>query len=273
LTTRGGEEAALARQALGEGYDTVVGVGGDGTWSSIADALLVYGKDGVTLGLLPAGTGNDFGRNLGISGEDPEGAVRALAGGRVIRSDMGRVVGECRHEGREEGPRSGRHFLNLVGFGFDVAAVDQAKKARLLRGALLYKVAAIQQLFRFSGFTVSVAEGGGEGREGAALMLTITNGPFFGGGFPISPGADVQDGLLHACLIGNAGPLRRVRLFQQAGRGRHVEMREVRSLTSTSFSLAFPSPPRFEMDGDVYAASDNALQVEVLPGALPILAP
>jgi diacylglycerol kinase (ATP) len=271
-SSHSGEETALAHQAVAEGYDTIVAVGGDGTWSGVANGILNLGSPGVTLGLLPSGTGNDFGRSLGIPQNDPEGAVRILADGRVIRSDVGRILEECRHEGRQDPPRAGRYFLNVVGTGIDVATVDQAKGARFLRGELLYKVAALQQLFLFKGFRVSVDDGSRPKGPFDTLMLTIANGEFFGGGFPISPGATVQDGLLHACIIGNAKPLRRLLLFDRAGKGRHVGLPEVESLTSKSFSLSFPAPPRFESDGDLYVASENRLTMEIEPAALRVIA-
>lgn len=102
-------------------------------------------------------------------------------------------------------------------------------------------------------------------------MLTITNGEHFGGGFPISPRASVQDGILHACIIGNATPLRRMILFDRAGKGRHEALPEVEAATSNRFFLSFPSPPRFEVDGDLYVALEERLSVEVIPGALPVL--
>ncbi len=104
-------------------------------------------------------------------------------------------------------------------------------------------------------------------------MLTITNGEYFGGGFPIAPKASVQDGLLHACHIGNAQPLRRLVLFDKAGKGRHIGEREVDARKAERFNVRFPEPVRFEMDGDVYAAQGPELTVEVVRGALRVLAP
>ena len=72
----------MAEEALRKGYDTIVAVGGDGTLSAVADRLLTFGRPEVVFGVLPGGTGNDFGRNLGIPGNDLEGAVRILAAAR-----------------------------------------------------------------------------------------------------------------------------------------------------------------------------------------------
>jgi diacylglycerol kinase (ATP) len=273
VTSRSGEEASLAEEALKTGYDTIVAAGGDGTWSAVADRILSLDRTDVTFGVLPSGTGNDFGRNLGIPGNDLEGAVRILAGGRSIPVDVGRIIGPSRHEGRGDALREERFFLNVVGFGFDVAVVDGAKGANFLRGELLYKVTALQQLFRFPGFSLTLEDDLGFSRSERTLMLTITNGEHFGGGFPIAPGASVQDGVLHACYIGDAKPLRRLVLFDRAGKGRHEESAEVDARAAPLFRLSFPHPVRFEVDGDIFAASQPELTIEVRKGALKVLAP
>jgi YegS/Rv2252/BmrU family lipid kinase len=273
ITSRGGDEAPLADEALRSGYDTIVAVGGDGTWSAVADRILDSERTEVVFGVLPGGTGNDFGRNLGIQGNDLAGAVRVLAERRVLSVDVGRVMGPSRHDEREDSIRNRRFFLNVVGFGFDVAVARAARGARFFRGELLYKVTALQQLFRFPGFSVRLEDDGDFSRSDPTLMLTVTNGVYFGGGFPIAPGASVQDGLLHACYVGDAKPLRRLVLFDKAGKGRHEGLTEVDAVGSARFRLSFPAPPRFEIDGDIYAATEPDLTLEVAKGALRVLAP
>lgn len=271
-TTRPGEEALLTDHALADGFDLVVAAGGDGTWGNVADRVVASGRTDVAFGMLPSGTGNDFGRSLGISPSDPREAVRALAAGRTRMVDVGRVETPS---APEHAPQrfEARHFLNLVGFGFDVAVIDAAAGARFLKGELLYKVTALQQLFRFPGLPLALEGSAGSRRDGRHLMLTVSNGRFFGGGFPIAPGARADDGLLHACCIGDAAPLTRLRLFSLAERGRHVEAPQVEVVPDRAFRLTFPEPPRFEMDGDIRQASGTELEVRVVPGALRAVAP
>jgi diacylglycerol kinase (ATP) len=273
ISSRAGEEASMAEAAIRDGYDTVIAVGGDGTWSAVADRILTLGRPDVTFGILPSGTGNDFGRNLGVPGGDAEAAVRILTEGHGIRVDVGRILGGTRHEEREAESREDRFFLNVVGFGFDVAVVDEARGASFLRGEVLYKVSALKQLFRFPGFEMTLEAEGGYRRSERTLMLTITNGKFFGGGFPIAPGASLCDGALHACHIRDAKPLRRLLLFDRAGKGRHEISPEVDALAAPRFKLAFPRPVRCEVDGDVYATAGEEISVEVREGALRVLAP
>ena len=190
VTKEAGEESILADQALADGgFDLIVAVGGDGTWSNVADRLVASGAENVAFGLLAAGTGNDFGRNFGLSHRSPESAVRTLAEGRVMRVDVGRVVTRGTPVGAPAdvlGPTEGRHFLNLVGFGFDVAVIEAAARARFLKGAPLYKVTALKNLFSFPGVDLELTSDEPT-VDGEQLMLTISNGPFFGGAFPIAP--------------------------------------------------------------------------------------
>jgi YegS/Rv2252/BmrU family lipid kinase len=271
-TTRAGAERELAERAAGEGCDVVVAVGGDGTWSNVADGVLASGRRDVALGILPSGTGNDFGRNLGYDLRDPGQAVRVLVEGQTRWVDVGRL--ETR-SAPDYAARSfeARHFLNVLGFGFDVAVIDAAARARFLRGELLYKITALQQLARFPGFGCAVVARGGARRQGRHLMLTVSNGRYFGGGFPIAPAARVSDGRLHACCVGDASPLERFRLFRLAERGRHVRSPRVAVLDDTAFHLEFEQPPRFELDGDVRRAAEPTLEVRVLPSALRVVAP
>jgi diacylglycerol kinase (ATP) len=272
VTSRPGEERDLADRACGEGWDVVVAVGGDGTWSNVADRVVVSGRDDIALGILPNGTGNDFGRSLGFDPANASEAVRALVAGRTRSVDVGRLDTASASE-HSPTLHESRHFLNLIGFGFDVAVIDAAAGARILTGALLYKVAALQQLFRFPGVGLRIEAPSGRSGEGRHLMLTVSNGRYFGGGFPIAPDATVEDGRLHACRIADAPPLTRLRLFNLAERGRHVRSDRVEILSDEAFRIHFDRPPRFEMDGDVRQARESTLDVRVLPGALRVIAP
>lgn len=274
VSSRPGEEYALADRALADGCDLLVAVGGDGTWSHVADRILASGRGEVALGVLPAGTGNDFGRNLELSYADPADAVGRLARGTPIQVDVGHILTPSRPaEAATRGTdaRRPRHFINVVGVGFDVAVVDAAAGARFLRGELLYKVTALQQLFRFRGVSLEVELDGDPPEITDHLMLTVTNGAWFGGGFPIAPDGRVDDACLHVCSIGNASPLRRMSLFNRAEKGRHTDQPEVEIRTARRIRLRGPAPVRFEADGDVFETDDDRLELEILPGALRVV--
>lgn len=278
-TTAPGEEGELAGRAIAGGAKLIVAVGGDGTWSQVADRMVASGRPDVVLGLLASGTGNDFAKSLGLSYGDPEQAVAALAAGRTRRIDVGRVVSAWRPAPYPEVASGAawrnapRHFLNLVGFGFDIAVIDASLRARFLRGAVLYKLTALQQLFLYRSARLRLSDGGGWSTDGRHLILTISNGRIFGGGFPIAPDADLQDGRLDACAIADSSPLGRARLFSLAEKGRHVGAKEVSMRRDRAFAVRFDERVRYEVDGDVHQSRTGDVRVDVVPSALSVIVP
>jgi len=255
-----GEESALADDALARGYRTLVAVGGDGTWSLVADRVAHWKGEPARLALLPGGTGNDFGKTSGITWERAEDVVRALAANRTRRVDLGRV--------------GDRHFLNVVGMGFDIAVIDDSRRIPILKGDALYKFCAARQLFFFGGMPITVADGNGDSPETAHhLMLVIANGRYFGGSFDIAPDADLGDGELHVVSILDASPLGRARLFGLVARGRHGGDERVRIRRGASFTISFEAPLRYEMDGEVLETAEDRLRIESVPDALELVIP
>jgi len=259
-TTSGpGQEATLVDRALAGGFRTIVAIGGDGTWSLAADRILRSGRRDVRLALLPGGTGNDFGKSVGATWDRAEEIVRAIAAGTTRRIDVGRV--------------GDRHFLNVVGLGFDIAVIDDSYRVPLLKGDLLYRFCALRQLFRFPGLRLGVSAGNGDGDAFDHLMLVVANGRWFGGSFDIAPRADLADGRIDLVSIADAPPLERARLFGLVAKGRHEGHARVRMRRGPRFELRFAPPLRYEVDGEVLETTEGRLEVESVPSALEIVVP
>ncbi len=254
-TAHAGEERTLACRALDAGVTTLVAVGGDGTWSNVADAILAAGAD-CRLALLAAGTGNDFAKTLGVPAGDAAQTARLCLNGADRRVDVGRV--------------EGRHFLNVAGFGLDTAVLEDSLRSSLLRGRALYLSAALRQLVRYRGIHVEVCADD-EHWEGHHLMLIVSNARYFGGSFLIAPDASPHDGLLDAISIYDAPIMRRVALFHSVIRGRHMGLPEVHAKRAQRVSLRFRAPPAFEADGEYRLASKTEVEVACVPSALRIV--
>jgi len=258
LTARPGDEARLVENALAGGAECIVAVGGDGTWSAAADRILAAGRREVALGLLPTGTGNDFGKSIGVRHERAEEVVRAIVERRTLLVDAGKV--------------GGRHFLNVVGLGFDIAVIDDAEHTPLLRGDLLYRFCAVRQLFRFPGIGVGVAAGDAPPRPMRLLMLTVSNASYFGGSFHIAPRASLSDGKLDLVAIADAGPIMRAKLFSTVSKGRHEGVAQVTIEQAPRFAIHFAGTMRYEADGEVFSAT-SPLVIENVPSALHVCSP
>jgi diacylglycerol kinase (ATP) len=259
-TSRAGEEAELARAAVAKGFRTVVAVGGDGTWSNVGSALIRSGRP-VRLGLVAAGTGCDLAKSLGIPGDDVAACARIIHAGQTRTIDVGRVLPDD------------RYFLNIAGFGYDIAVIEDSWNVRWLGGSALYLYCALRQIHRFPGFPVEMAAEGEAPVRRELLMLTVANAKIFGGGFKIAPAADLSDGVLDAAAFANMGMVRRLQILVHLLRATHLGRPEVASTRSRSFRLRFERPPAYETDGEWNQAVAPELRIECVPRALEVLAP
>ncbi|HEX5437632.1 MAG TPA: diacylglycerol kinase family protein [Gemmatimonadaceae bacterium] len=260
VTEAPGDERRLAACALEEGCSTIVAAGGDGTWSNVANAILTAGAD-CRLGLLALGTGNDFAKTVGAPARDPVATARLVAGDDTheMRVDVG-----CIEE---------RYFLNIAGFGLDIAVLEDIARITWLRGDALYLYAALRHLFTYPGMEIDVGTRGAARGASPHLLLIVANAKHFGGSFRIAPHASLTDGQLDAIAIGHVPPMRRLALFGAATRGTHVTRPEVCAQQAPSFVLRFPTPPAYETDGEYRQARTNELEVRCVPAALRVITP
>jgi diacylglycerol kinase (ATP) len=265
LTEAAGDEERLAADAVGRGFRRIVAVGGDGTWSKVANGLLRANAgrpeaERAELGLVAGGTGCDLAKSLGIP-RDLRGACAIIQAGRTRAIDAGVI--------------EGRYFINIAGFGYDVAVLEDSWSVKYLEGELLYLYCALRQLRSFPGFGVEIeADGVPQGRLDL-LMLIVANARFFGGAFRIAPGADLADGRLDAVTFGNMGLGRRLDIMQKLLRGRHQRSAVVKETRAARLRLRFlgPEPPAYETDGEWNRAKSRDIEIETLPRALRVLAP
>ena len=255
-TSAPGDEEAVTQRAIRDGATTIVAVGGDGTCSCIANAIL---RSGVScrLAVVPAGTGNDFAKTLGVAKVKPEMIAELVLRGGETRIDVGLA--------------DGRYFLNSCGFGFDASVLDASNRVRVLRGDAVYIYSALTQLFSYRGIDVSTNGAPGV-KRGNMLMVTVSNGQFLGGAFKIAPRASVLDGRLDACFFSDAGVVDRVRLFAGAMRGTHLEMPAVSSVSVPQLTLTFRGKPSMEMDGELRIAGSKSVELKCVPRALSVIA-
>jgi diacylglycerol kinase (ATP) len=259
LTSRAGDETRLAREAADAGAETILALGGDGTWGNVVRGIL-QSAHRPRLALLAAGTGNDLAFATGVPAHDLDSALAIALGTGERAID----VGEC----------DGVHFVNCAGFGFDAAVLQGTQRVTWLRGHAVYLLTAARMLFGYPGFRAALAYERAAGDPSAAttpehhLAVIISNGPRFGGGFLIAPGATVDDGMLDVVRVADGAPLRRALVFAGATRGSHVRAREVSSRRVTAVTLTFDAPPLFDADGELHQARGTTVTVRCHPGAL-----
>ncbi len=258
-TAAAGDEARLVHEAIADSIETIVVVGGDGTWGKCAVAL---GKAGspARMAFVAGGTGNDFAKNFRAPMHDLDAMARLVAeGGEERRVDLGRV--------------DDAWFANVAGFGFDVAVSHAAKRIPVLRGSAVYVAAALSELFGYAGIDARLGgiEHDDPARWQRRLMIVFANGKEFGGTFPIAPNALVDDGKLDAMVFNDLSRPARVPILIRALRGTHATHPHVRSSVAARFTLECRDAPWMELDGDLHQATGSTVTVESVPGALRVL--
>ncbi len=185
-TDHPGHATDLAREAAQDPHCTgVVSVGGDGTSFEVACGLM---NTDMPLGIIPAGTGNDFIKSVNI----PKKPLDAL---QHIFDHPPRPV--------DVGGLNDRLFLNVCGTGFDVIVLDFTLKAKkYCRGILPYLIGLVRGIAAYAPVHVCYAADG-ETREEDVLICSVANGRFFGGGIPICPDASADDGMLDLVVVEN----------------------------------------------------------------------
>jgi diacylglycerol kinase (ATP) len=255
ITRAEGDEETLASRAIARGVRSFVVLGGDGTCSRVANAILKSGVE-CLLAVLPSGTGNDFAKTLGVQGSTPEDIAALMKAGSVGRIDVGRVDDD--------------YFLNSCGFGFDASVLEASNRVHFLKGDAVYIYSALRQLFTYRG--VEVSANVASVKRGRMLMVTVSNGRWLGGAFRIAPHASVIDGKLDACFFGDSNVVERVKLFVSALRGTHLGMPSVSVASIQQLALTFASSPSMELDGELRRAQSTSVELKCVPRALSVVA-
>ena len=174
----------LGQRAVEERYDVAIAAGGDGTVGGVARALV--GTD-VTLGILPFGTFMNIARALEIPRDDPLAAATLIARSTMRRIDVGDV--------------DGRVFVEAAGIGLDADAFGAGRAIQ--RGERALAVAALRAFLRRRSVRVKI-EIDGRARWQRVLQAVVCNGPWYGWGFEVAPGAHVDDGKLDLVIFGDS---------------------------------------------------------------------
>lgn len=250
---------AAARAALATKQDALVVVGGDGMVH--LGVNLVAGTD-IPLGIVPAGTGNDMARGLGIPVGNTELATEALlraldVAPRVV--DAGQVT-------RSDG--STTWFACILSAGFDAIVNERANTMRWPRGRQRYNLALLRELAMLKPVRYRLVVDGVES-ETTAVLVAVANNVSFGGGMKVTPDAKLDDGLLDVFVVQPLSRTAFLRIFPRVFKGTHV--------TDARVSISRARSIQIEADRIVaYADGERVgplpMTVEVRPGVLRLLA-
>ena len=256
---------AAGHRAVASKPDALVVVGGDGM-VNLGTNLVARSK--VPLGIVPSGTGNDMARGLGIPHDNAEAAIETLVEAlarppRVIDAGLVRYIDD------ETGQADERWFACVLSAGFDAIVNERANRMRHPKGASRYQIALGLELMKLKPIPYRLTLDG-HVIETTGALISVGNNVSLGGGMLVTPDAKLDDGLLDVLVVQALSRVSFLRIFPSVFKGEHVKDPRV--------TIHRAKRIRIESDGVVaYADGERfstlPIDIEVVPGALRILAP
>lgn len=258
----------LTRQALSDGFDTIIACGGDGTNNEVLNGFL--NEDGVprlpyaAMGIYPSGTGGDFRRTIELP-KDPQELVQYLKDGTRKTVDAGAMDFVS-----PKGEHTSRFFLNIMSFGIGGLVDHYVNTApKLLGGRASFFLGSLRAMLKYKNLPVRLMLDGRLAYDGPARLIAVANGRFFGGGMMVAPNALTDDGLLDVVVFKDMSTLDFIRLSRMIYTGDHlghplIEVHQAKTITAVG-----PKPMMIDMDGE--EAGSTPIKARCVSKALTII--
>ncbi len=253
FTEKTGDAETLARQLKPEEVGLLAVIGGDGTYNEVLNGMAI-GE--YPLALIPAGTGNDFCRMLGIT--DWKTAVETMLAGTPQMVDYGEV--------------NQRFFLNFFSTGLDAAIANQANEWKgRYPGKVIYILSLIKQVLRLETYQYQLTWDDGA-YQGPGQLLALCNGAYYGGGMKICPKASLVDGKLDLCLLKPMSRIKILTLFPTVFIGKHLRFKEILYCQTGRVTLTVQGQAcAMNMDGEIH--QEKQIEARVISGKLNLMMP
>ncbi|NLC54391.1 MAG: diacylglycerol kinase family lipid kinase [Erysipelothrix sp.] len=255
VTEYPGHATELANRFSVRDHVCIYCVGGDGTAFEVLNGL----ADGVTMALIPNGTGNDFHRSIYKHKYDLKEMLVKTIEGQIYNIDFG-VANEHR-------------FLNMFTVGFDAyinKVTVQYKDSKVIPNSLAYVAGVFKGLKDLSKFNLRFKYNG-EDIVQDAIVFAVMNGQYYGGGFNPAPEASLTDGLFDVLLIEPVTRVTLLRLIGKYAKGRYKELKQVQSFKLRSFELKADKKMVYTCDGEIF--EDDYFVITMMEKRLPFKMP
>ena len=238
------DSTRIAKMLTEQGETKIIAHGGDGTLHEVLNGLADPSR--CELGLIPAGTGNDFAEKIGLP-YDEERAVKLILDSEAKATDYLEV--------------GGVRCMNVGGIGMDVDVLERCKKGKI-KGKIKYLMSLVQSLFAYKGIKVRV-ESDGVSEERDVLIAAFCNGSQFGGGIEICPPAEVDDGKLNAMVVDCiGGKIKIIKAFITLMKGKIMEYPQKLHFLCDKLQILPQKPCTVQLDGELYKGLDLTVSVK-----------
>lgn len=250
-TNASGHATQIANELKNENA-VIITAGGDGTIYETVNGLV---GGACTLGIIPIGSGNDFIKMLKLP-LDIRSAIEVIKRRNTMAIDVG-TVGEG-------------YFTNGLGMGFDAEVVIETQKVKRLRGFFIYLYSVFRALTHYKNRVVTISiDGKTETRE--VFMISVGNGECLGGGFYLTPGAEITDGILDLCIFRGLSRKEVLTHLPKALSGKHIHLPQVECLRAKNIIVEAAEGIPVHADGELLSSNLTRVEVGVLHGALNVI--
>ena len=258
-----GHAFQFGREAVENGYERILSVGGDGTPFEIVNGLYAEGRPRreIELGMIPSGTGNSFLRDFSVVSWRQ--AVENILSGRSRKVDLVEINYQL--DQRE----TRQYYLNILGVGLIADILKLTNEKLKGFGSLGYSLAVLMRLARGMNNRMRLSVDG-EKMEIADSALVISNSKFTGGGMKIAPMADTQDGRVDLVIFQGVNRRDILNIFSRVFKGTHVSHPKVKTFRAAEVTIESFPQELLMADGELLGMTP--LRLKVLPGELAILA-
>lgn len=237
-TYKPGGAVSLSKKAVEDGFDFIIGVGGDGTMNEIANGIA---GSKTALAVIPAGHHNNFSRSLGLDPSDIRGALETALNGKTTETDTGKF--------------NGRYFLNGISIGLAAEGKSSSLPALPIIGSQgLYLMRLFKKLAKFKASRLLIKMGDVE-LHSNALMTKISNSGYFAGGVNIAPHACIHDGLLDICVLSYTGKLGFLCNATKVFKGKHNRSYPMSTFRSDRITIESSDKPQTSCDGEAVSVA------------------
>ena len=247
ITTAAGDAEKIVRELTQVGENDIVVLGGDGTLHEVLNGIADPTQ--CRIALVPSGTGNDFAEKLGIPLEAVD-AVKLFLNNEPKDVDY-LQVGEKR-------------CMNVAGLGMDVDVLERCQRGKM-RGKLKYFVSLLKSFFVFKGYAIVMKKEDGTEERHDALLAAACNGSQFGGGIPICPPAEVNDGLMNVMVVDHIkGKWQLMKALLTLMKGKMPQYHRTTHFLCESIRFEPLTPCMVQLDGELY--KDLPFEVKIGKG-------
>ena len=263
ISEEGGHLTALAAEAVRDGAEQLIVVGGDGSVNEVVDAIARV--DGVELAVIPRGTGWDFARTFDIP-RDLDKAIDVALEGDVREIDIGAASYKT-----WAGEDARTYFANVASAGISGAIAKRANESsKALGGKISYYWATLAVFARWQTGEMRVSVGD-EIREGRMIDVVVANGRYVGGGMMLCPEAAPDDEIFDVLLIGDVTKRDLLFVLPKTYKGKHLPHPRLESLRGRVVTVDADEPLPIELDGE--QPGTTPARFEIVPSALRVRVP